>query len=162
MQSPVGAELDALVDAIAQRLVARFPGIISTPGIPNPGIPNPDGPIGEPDLERPNLPWDPRTSTNADVPPRARIGIAGMELTQSTQYNGAAQFGAAHCAQDARRQGLSLCQRRAQLVRQFDQQPCHRRAHRLLWRSRRLSHRPHARGRYAHRAAAFARPHTVG
>jgi hypothetical protein len=85
MQSPVGAELDALVDAIAQRLVARFPGII-----PTPGIPNPDGPIGEPDLERPNLPWDPRMSANADVPPRARIGIAGMELTQSTQYNGAA------------------------------------------------------------------------
>jgi hypothetical protein len=90
MQYPAGPELDALVDAIAQRLVARFPGIIPAPGIPSPGIPNPGGPIGEPDLERPNLPWDPRTSASADVLPRPRLGIAGMELTQSIQHHGAA------------------------------------------------------------------------
>lgn len=90
MQNPDGPELDALANAIAQRLGARFSGTIPTPGIPNPGIPNPGGPIGEPDLERPNLPWDPHSLAGADVLPRARLGIAGMELTQSIQYNGAA------------------------------------------------------------------------
>lgn len=90
MQNPNGPELDALADAIAQRLGARFPGGIPKLGIPTPGIPSPGIPIGEPDLERPNLPWDPHLNAGADVLPRPRLGIAGMELTQSIQYNGAA------------------------------------------------------------------------
>jgi hypothetical protein len=98
MRTPNGPELDALADAIAQRLGARLPADISdrnipnipTAGITNPGIPIPGGPIGKPDLERPNLPWDPHFNAGADVLPRARLVIAGMELTQSIQYNGAA------------------------------------------------------------------------
>jgi hypothetical protein len=80
MHNPDGPELDALANAIAQRIGGRFSS----------GIPNPGGPIGEPDLERPNLPWDPHNQGGADVLPRARLVIAGIELTQSIQYSGAA------------------------------------------------------------------------
>ena len=89
MPHPEIPNLDALTDAIVQRLSQRFPGGLRPIGIPTPGIPGSGGPFGEIDPERPNLPFDGPHNSGADTLPRARLGIAGMELTQSIQYSGA-------------------------------------------------------------------------
>ena len=91
MQNPEGPDLDALADAIAQRLASRFPSNnpnIPTPGIPGQGNPGWGNPFGEIDPERPNLPWDPRLKGVDDIPQPHHV-LAGMELTQATQFNGA-------------------------------------------------------------------------
>ena len=66
-----GPELDAIVAAVAQRLAGRFP---------NPA---------QPDPERPPLLWDPPHQLPDELWPRLRLALAGLELTQSIQYNGA-------------------------------------------------------------------------
>ena len=58
-------DLDAIVNAVVQRL------------------------RGEPDLERPPA-FIPKPEPLPDLFPRRGLGIAGMELTQSTQHHGAA------------------------------------------------------------------------
>src|SRR5512145_1913282 len=61
-------EIDALVDAVIEKL---------------------RGLSGEPDLERrPAI--GPRLEQLSELLPVRRLGIAGMELTQSTQHHGAA------------------------------------------------------------------------
>ncbi len=70
------AGLDALVDALTERLSARLQ----------------IGPAGERDPRLPTT-WDPPQRYDGPVFDRftrARIGIAGMEFTQSTQHNGSA------------------------------------------------------------------------
>ena len=66
-----GPELDAIVAAVARRLAGRFP---------NPA---------QPDPERPPLLWDPPRQLPDELWPRLRLALAGLELTQSIQYNGA-------------------------------------------------------------------------
>ena len=66
-----GPELDALVAAVAQRLGASFP----------------NRPV-QPDLERPPLLWDPPNQLPGELWPRRHLALAGLELTQSIQYNG--------------------------------------------------------------------------
>jgi hypothetical protein len=90
MPNPENSNFDALADAIVQRLSQRSPGGLRPIGVPTPGIPGSGGPFGEIDPERPNLPFDGPHNSGADALPRARLGIAGMELTQSIQYSGAA------------------------------------------------------------------------
>lgn len=90
MPNPEISNFDALADAIVQRLSQRSPGGLRPIGVPTPGIPGPGGPFREIDPERPNLPFDGPHNSGADALPRARLGIAGMELTQSIQYSGAA------------------------------------------------------------------------
>ena len=82
--------LDALTDAIVQRLSQRFPGGLPPIGVPTPSFPGSGSPFGEIDPERPNAPFNGPYNSGVDTLPRARLGIAGMELTQSIQYNGAA------------------------------------------------------------------------
>ena len=78
MQSPVGAELDALVDAIAQRLVARFPGNHPPrPVSPTPAFRIPTVPIGEPDTGAAGLSFGALCIGNCPMCRRSRIGIAG-------------------------------------------------------------------------------------
>jgi hypothetical protein len=90
MPNPESPDLDALADAIAQRLGARFPGGLRPIGIPTPGVPGSGGPYGEIDPERPPFPPDAYTSGTVGNLPRTSLAIAGMELTQSIQYSGAA------------------------------------------------------------------------
>lgn len=70
--------LDALAEAVAARL-AEFPAR---------GLPGPIGPIGEPDAELPPG-WRPlpQPDTGGIGQVGARVGIDGIEYTQSTQYN---------------------------------------------------------------------------
>ena len=68
-------DLEALTDAIARRLVERFPGTFP--------------PLREPGLERPPILRDPPQLPDELLPLR-RLAIAGVELTQSIQHHGAA------------------------------------------------------------------------
>ena len=77
MNSPTGPDLDALTTAVAQRLAGQIPGL-SFPTAPR-----------QPDLELPPVLWDPLNQRPDDLFPRRRLVIAGVELTQSIQYNGA-------------------------------------------------------------------------
>ena len=87
MRTPEGPELDALADAVALRLQGRLGGDLPIP------VPIPKG---DPDLERPQLPWDPLDDGPVQPLTRRRLRIAGMELTQSIQHHGAVgeSFGA--------------------------------------------------------------------
>jgi hypothetical protein len=67
-----GPELDAIVAAVARRLAGRFPN--------HPA---------QPDPERPPLLWDPPHQLPDELWPRRHLALAGLELTQSVQYNGA-------------------------------------------------------------------------
>ncbi len=78
MRNPEGPELDALADAVAKRLQGRFGGSIPIPV-----------PKGEPDLERPQVPWDPLDEGPVEILRRRRLRIVGIELTQSIQHHGA-------------------------------------------------------------------------
>jgi hypothetical protein len=65
-------ELDALVAAVARQLAGPFRG----------------KPV-QPDLEQLPLPWDPQHQLPDVLWPRRHLALAGLELTQSIQYNGA-------------------------------------------------------------------------
>lgn len=80
MSTPSRLELDALADAVAQKLLGRIRG----GDLPIP-IPK-----GEPDPERPQLPWDPLDEGPLGIYQPRSLRIAGMELTQSVQHHGAA------------------------------------------------------------------------
>jgi hypothetical protein len=71
MNASDGPELNALVAAVAQRLAGRVGA--------NPA---------QPDLEQPLL-WDPPEQLPDVLWPRRHLALAGLELTQSIQYNGA-------------------------------------------------------------------------
>src|SRR4051812_35699121 len=75
---------------LSSDLASAHPAVFARSAFPTPGIPGSGGPFGEIDPERPNLPFDGPHNSGADALPRARLGIAGMELTQSIQYSGAA------------------------------------------------------------------------
>ncbi len=77
MKLPDGSEFEALAEAVAKRLSDRFPGS------PKPGN---DVPL----FPRPQLPWEPMTPLPDDLLRRRKLGIAGMELTQSIQHHGTA------------------------------------------------------------------------
>ena len=72
MNGPEGPELDAIVAAVARRLSGSFP---NRPA--------------QPDPERAPLLWDPRDQLPDILWPRRHLALAGLELTQSIQYNGA-------------------------------------------------------------------------
>src|SRR5262245_59552672 len=76
MDIPEGPELDAIVAAVAQRLAGRFP----------------NQPV-QPDPERPPLMWDPPHQLPDILWPKRHLALAGLELTQSIQYNGAVSAG---------------------------------------------------------------------
>lgn len=76
MNNPTGADLDALTTAVAQQLAAQIPGL------------SPSLPPRQPDPELPPVLWDPPTPLPDELFPRRRLVIAGVELTQSIQYNG--------------------------------------------------------------------------
>jgi hypothetical protein len=82
MKMPADRELDALADALVQRLLPNLP--VNVPGVPMPGVPL------EPDPERAYLPKPVPSGGAVDIFLRERIGIAGIELTQSIQHHGAA------------------------------------------------------------------------
>jgi hypothetical protein len=71
MNVPEGPELDAIVAAVARRLAGTFP---NRPA--------------QPDPENPPLLWDPPQLPDI-LWPRRHLALAGLELTQSIQYNGA-------------------------------------------------------------------------
>ncbi len=77
MQLPDGAEFEALAEAVARRLAGRLPGI---------PMPNDEGPA----FPGPALAWDPPSLLPDELIRRRRLGIAGVELTQSIQHHGAA------------------------------------------------------------------------
>jgi hypothetical protein len=79
MRDPEGPEFEAMVDAVVKRLQSGLGRDIPIP------IPK-----GEPDLERPQLPWDPLDEGPVPRLRRRKLQIAGMELTQSIQHHGAA------------------------------------------------------------------------
>ena len=78
-------DIEAIVDAVLKRLQIGLGGA---------------SPIsmqqGEPDLGRPQLPWDPLDEGPVPYLRRRKLQISGMELTQSIQHHGAAgqSFGA--------------------------------------------------------------------
>ncbi|WP_143198937.1 hypothetical protein [Bradyrhizobium sp. NAS80.1] len=72
MNAQDGPELDALVAAVARQFAGLFRG----------------KPV-QPDLEQPPLPWDPQNQLPDLLWPRRHLALAGLELTQSIQYNGA-------------------------------------------------------------------------
>src|SRR5262249_61244452 len=67
-----GPELEPIVPAVARRLGGDFPN-------------RPP----QPDPENPPLLWDPRRPIPDQLWPRTHLALAGLELTQSIQYNGA-------------------------------------------------------------------------
>jgi hypothetical protein len=72
MNGSDGPELDALVAAVAQRLAGPLRGRLA-----------------QSDLEQPPLLWDPPHQLPDVLWPRRHLALAGLELTQSIQYNGA-------------------------------------------------------------------------
>ncbi|MDQ6907676.1 MAG: hypothetical protein M3176_12685 [Chloroflexota bacterium] len=71
MNLPNGPDIDSLVAAVAARLA---------PGLPNRPT--------QPDAERPPVGWDPPHQRPDTFWPRRHLALAGLELTQSIQYNG--------------------------------------------------------------------------
>lgn len=75
-----GSEFDALVSAIAAKLASRSP---ASPGTSAAFIPTPDG------TPLPQIPWDPPAQLPDPLIPKRRLGLLGVELTQSTQHQSA-------------------------------------------------------------------------
>ncbi len=71
MNLPEGPELDAIAAAVARRLAGNLP---NRPA--------------QPDPERAPLLWDPPHQFPNELWPRRHLALAGLELTQSIQYNG--------------------------------------------------------------------------
>lgn len=76
-----GPDFDALVSAIAAKLALKTP---INPGTNAAFVPTPDGP------SMPQIPWDPPQLPDPLIPKR-RLGLLGVELTQSTQHQSAGE-----------------------------------------------------------------------
>jgi hypothetical protein len=74
MNDPTGPDIAALTAAVAKNLGGLLQGL---PG------------LHQPDAELPPVLWDPPTQRPDDLLPKRQLAIAGVELTQSIQFNGA-------------------------------------------------------------------------
>lgn len=75
-------EFDALVSAIAAKLASKTP---ANPGTDAAFMPTPDG------TPLPQIPWDPPAQLPDPLIPKRRLGLLGVELTQSTQHQTAGE-----------------------------------------------------------------------
>src|SRR3954471_9430583 len=74
MNDPTGPDIDALTAAVAKNMRGLLQAL---PG------------LHQPDAELPPVLWDPPTQRPDDLLPKRQLAIAGLELTQSIQFNGA-------------------------------------------------------------------------